>query len=189
MKIPDKAKKVFTGEIFDVYQWPQKMFDGSQATFEMLKRPDTVQIIAIDENDKILIAEERQPSMDKFFYSLFGGRIDAGEEPLTSAKRELMEESGYESNHWELLKERQPVIKMDWTIYTFIARNCKKIKNQNLDAGEDIKIKTITFEELVGIAHQDEDFSGHGLVYEIMKANSLGKLDEFKQKIFGETAK
>ncbi len=38
MKIPPNAKRVFKGIIFDVYQWQQKMFDGSKETFEMLKR-------------------------------------------------------------------------------------------------------------------------------------------------------
>lgn len=40
--VPDAAQHVFEGMIFDVYQWPQKLFDGSEHTFEMLKRPDTV---------------------------------------------------------------------------------------------------------------------------------------------------
>lgn len=37
MKLPPQAKKVFTGQIFDVYQWEQEMYDGSFETFEMLK--------------------------------------------------------------------------------------------------------------------------------------------------------
>ena len=45
--IPEEAKKVFQGEIFAVYQWPQEMFDGSFATFEMLRRADTVKILAV----------------------------------------------------------------------------------------------------------------------------------------------
>ena len=33
MKLPEQAKKVFDGEIFDVYQWDQEMYDGSTETF------------------------------------------------------------------------------------------------------------------------------------------------------------
>ena len=36
--IPPEAKCVFRGKIFDVYQWPQRLYDGSTATFEMLRR-------------------------------------------------------------------------------------------------------------------------------------------------------
>ena len=45
--VPKEAKKVFSGVIYDVYQWPQEMFDGSMQTFEMLGRPDTVKILAV----------------------------------------------------------------------------------------------------------------------------------------------
>ncbi|MFO0971471.1 MAG: hypothetical protein U0520_03950, partial [Candidatus Saccharimonadales bacterium] len=58
--IPQDAKKVFDGVIFDVFQWQQQMFDGTTETFEMLRRPDTVQVICIDEG-KVLVLEEEQP--------------------------------------------------------------------------------------------------------------------------------
>ncbi len=43
--IPDSAKRMFEGIIFDVYQWKQTQFDGTTRDFEMLKRPDTVVIL------------------------------------------------------------------------------------------------------------------------------------------------
>lgn len=42
--IPPEADRVFRGEIYEVYQWSQKMPDGSVKTFEMLRRPDTVMV-------------------------------------------------------------------------------------------------------------------------------------------------
>lgn len=45
--LPKETKKVFSGVISEVYQWPQKLFDGTTATFEMIKRPDTVKIVAV----------------------------------------------------------------------------------------------------------------------------------------------
>ena len=45
--IPKDARCVFKGVIFEVWQWEQKMFDGSMATFERIKRPDTVVIIQL----------------------------------------------------------------------------------------------------------------------------------------------
>lgn len=38
--IPENAKLVFKGKIFDTYQWEQEMYDGSRVTFEKIKRPD-----------------------------------------------------------------------------------------------------------------------------------------------------
>src|SRR5437868_13556711 len=112
MKIPPEAKLVFSGILFDVYQWQQKMFDGSFETFEMLKRPDTVEIIATN-GDKVYMSHQSQPNKANF-YSLFGGRKEKGEEPLECAKRELLEESGMSSNNWELYKEYKPLHKIEW---------------------------------------------------------------------------
>ncbi len=72
--LPDNAKKVFTGHIFDVYQWPQEMFDGSTKTFELLKRPDTVQIIAIDNGELVLVNDEQPGRTPRIHFP--GGRVD-----------------------------------------------------------------------------------------------------------------
>jgi len=61
--IPKHAKRVFTGEFFEVFNWPQKMFDGTTRTFERLKRRDGVSIIAAV-NNKIVVLRQKQPGRD-----------------------------------------------------------------------------------------------------------------------------
>ena len=51
--IPKNAKKKYKGVIFEIFQWQQKMFDGSFSTYEWLNRPDTVEVIGITKNKKI----------------------------------------------------------------------------------------------------------------------------------------
>jgi len=179
-KIPKKAKQIFKGEIFDVYQWPQKMFDGSTATFEMLKRPYTVQIIAV-QNKKIIVGEEQQPNLKRGL-SLFGGRVDKNEKTLAAAKRELLEESGMKSSDWELLFKNQPINKIDWEISYYIARDCQTIAKQNLDGGEKIKITTLSFEEFV--EYWSQDYRNSWLSYYLLKLKNDGKLKEFKKQLF-----
>ena len=182
MKIPSEAKLVFKGIIFQVYQWQQKMFDGSTETFEMLKRPNTIEVIATSGN-KILLTHQSQPNKSDF-YSLFGGRGKEGEDPLVTAKRELLEESGLESNDWELFKIFEPTHKIEWSIYTFIARNCKKVSEQSLDPGEKIEIRERTFDEFIQDVLSDK-YWGDELILEILKMKTSGKLEEFRKKIFG----
>ena len=184
MKLPKQAKRVFKGIIFDVYQWPQKLYDGSTTVFEMLKRPYTVQVIPTI-GDKILISRQIQPQHKKYFYSLFGGRIDGKETPLQAAKRELLEEAGLTSDDWELFDENQPLQKMDWTIYTYIARNCKQTKNKNPDAGEKIRTVALTFQQFTNLIFHN-DFRGQNIMYEIVKANLQGKEKHVRDKIFGK---
>lgn len=124
--LPENAKKVFKGEIFDVYQWPQKMFDNSIEIFEKISRPDTVEIIATTHDRKIIIQEQLQPDSEKAFLSVVGGRVDQGEEHLQAAKREMLEETGYLSEDWSMYFKETPSRKLICDVYVYIARNVYK---------------------------------------------------------------
>ena len=138
--LPPNAKKVFSGLIWDVYQWPQKMFDGATHTFECLKRVNTAVIIPVV-GDKILIQRQLQPHWDR---------------ELDCAQRELLEETGYVSDNWELFEKGYPYRSMIWERFVFIARDCKKISEQHLDAGERIVLETVSFDKFLNLAdHPD----------------------------------
>lgn len=166
--IPDSATCVFKGILFDVYQWEQEMFDGTTQTFEKLKRPDTVIVFPILDDGRILLTEQEQPGK-KPFIGAAGGRVDEHEAILDAAKRELLEETGYEAMDMILWKIEQPTSKIDWVIYTFIARGLKKVGEQTLDPGERITLKPVTFDEFLHIA-QDERFAEKEIVTEAIRA-------------------
>lgn len=147
-KIPSQAKRAFQGKIFDVYQWEQKMYDGSTHTFERIKRPDTVLIIPVTDDGKIIICNQEQPDREPFL-GMIGGQINRGEQPLEAGKRELLEETGYTSDDWVLYEQTQPFTKMEWEIYTYIAKNCQKTAEQNLDPGEKITLKFVELDEFI----------------------------------------
>jgi 8-oxo-dGTP pyrophosphatase MutT (NUDIX family) len=155
-EIPKNAKRVFEGKIFDVYQWKQRMFDGSEKTFEVLRRPNNVQVLAVIKS-KILIQEQEQPGKGRFI-SLPGGRVEPGEENLIAAKRELEEESGYISDDWILWQRFQPVVRMAFDVSIFVARNCVKKGTINLESGEKISNKLLSFNELVQLSDKYEEF-------------------------------
>lgn len=146
--IPELAERVFAGQIFDMYQWPQKMFDGSTKIFEMLKRPDTVEIIGIHE-DTILVSKERQPHTDYFLGIPAGMHDHADEDELTAAKRELREETGYQFKEWKLIDAYQDSKKVERIIYTFLATELDQIVPQQLDDGEEIEVIRYSFDDFV----------------------------------------
>lgn len=158
------------------------MFDGSTETFEMLKRPNTIQII-VTQGENILINRQSQPHKHDY-YSLYGGRAEEGEDPLITAKRELLEESGLESDSWELYKVFSPYTKIDWEIYYFIARNCKKTAEPTLDAGEKIEQVACTFDEFLKFVEKDS-YLAKDLALDIFRMQKAGTIDAFKQKVFG----
>lgn len=149
--IPKNAELVFKGQIFDVYQWPQKMFDSSMQTFEMLKRPDTITVIAITDG-KIIVLDEEQPGHGSFF-GLPGGRHDVDpESELDAAKRELREETGLVFKNWKLVDIVQPQHKIDWLLYTFVAWDLEGEVDPEVHPGEKIKILNLDFTQTLELA-------------------------------------
>ncbi len=185
-KIPEHAKKVFEGVIFDVYQWEQEMYDGSTATFERLRRQDTAEVFVVV-GDTLIIQHQSQPDKPTPFLSMVGGRIEKGEEPLAGAKREVLEETGYASEDWELVRSSEGTGKIDWTIHVYIARGAKKVADQNLDPGEKIELKFLTFDEVLDLVDQNRLRLEHETRIDLVRA----KYDplvrkQWEQRLFGK---
>ncbi len=183
--IPENAKRVFKGVMFDTYQWEQEMFDGTKTTFEKLKRPDTVVVFPVLPDGKIILTEQEQPGKAPFIGAT-GGRVDDGEDILSAAKRELLEESGYEAEEYILWDAQHPASKIDWVVYTFIAKGIKKVADLNLDAGEKIKLLPLTLDEVIGVAtDKDTYFAEQEIVVKFLEA----KFDPKKKKELEELFK
>ncbi len=179
--IPDHAKRVFKGILFDVYQWEQELYNGQKTIFEKLKRPDTVLVLPVLPNGEILLLKEEQPGRDKSVVAI-GGRIEQGEDPISAAKRELLEESGYEASEFILWDAQQPITKIDWTIYVFIAKGVKKVSDSNVDGGEDIELLSVSFEELVNLVLNKTYSSDREIIGKFFEAKiDPQKMEELKE--------
>ncbi|OGE87955.1 MAG: hypothetical protein A2760_02585 [Candidatus Doudnabacteria bacterium RIFCSPHIGHO2_01_FULL_50_67] len=166
--MPEDAQLVFKGAMFDVYQWQQQLYNGQTATFEKIRRPDTVLVIPVMDDGRIVLAEQEQPGVAPFVGAL-GGRIDPGETVEAAASRELAEEAGMQASGWQLLLASQPSSKIDWAIYTLIAKGCRQIGGQTLDGGEKINLKFLTFEEFVATVTAPT-FDDHEIKMEFLQA-------------------
>lgn len=169
--IPAHAKRVFKGVIFDVYQWEQEMFDGTRSIFEKLKRKDTVVVFPVLPNGRIVLTKQEQSGYSEPFIGATGGRVEEGEEILSAAKRELLEESGYEAEEFVLWNAVQPASKIEYVVYTFIAKGLKKVADLNLDAGEKVALIDVSLDELIDLAtNQNNYFSEQEAVLKFFEA-------------------
>lgn len=167
--IPTTASCVFEGKLFSVYQWEQTLYDGSITTFEKVKRPDTVLVFATTDNGEILLLTQEQPGHNEPYVGVAGGRIEDGEDPEAAALRELLEETGYTSDDVILWKAEQPLAKIEWAMYTFIARNCRSVSDMKLDAGEKMILKPVTLDELIELGTTD-GFYERNVIPDLYKA-------------------
>ena len=184
-KIPHNATLVFKGILHEVYQWEQEMFDGTYATFEAIRRGNSVTVIATTSN-KIILNSEEQPNRAPFI-AMPGGIADDGNVTiLENAKRELKEETGYESNDWKewFTSDVLQSAKIEWNNYFFVAKNVQKTCEPHLDSGEKIKTKLITFDEFLELRH-DPDFRNKDLIPILEKASQdKQKRKELEELLF-----
>lgn len=165
-RLPKNARKAFQGKVFSVWEWEQKLYDGSRTIFEAVQRADTAQVIATVDTG-ILLLEQEQPARPPFL-SIPGGVIDEGKDPLDEAKRELLEETGYASGDWVLWKTFRPSYKFIFTAYYYIARNCKKQSAPHPDAGEKIFSRNVSFADFLALSDRD-DFRNPELVLHLLR--------------------
>lgn len=150
IKIPKEARLVYSGVVFDIFQWEQELFDGSKATFERARRQDSASVVAITPDNKIIVTKQEQPATGEYFGTL-GGKVDKGEEVFACAKRELLEEAGMEAQDWKFWSCFQASSYISWVDYLFVAKGCIKVTEMNLDPGEKIELMELTFEEFLEV--------------------------------------
>jgi len=184
-KIPPHATRVFKGEVFDIYQWPQQLYDGSTATFEVAARASTIEVIAMD-GDDIVFSRQEQPNKPPY-YSFLGGRAEPDEAPLETAKRELLEESGLASDDWRLLRTYPIPGKIDWTIYLFLATSCRTAATPALDAGEKIELIRMPFKQFLQEIVPLPTFACAEFRAEIMSAYNHEQAALVCRDVLGET--
>ena len=182
--LPKHARKVFEGTLFSVWQWEQQLFDGSTQIFEKVSRSPSVGVLPVTTDNKIILTVQEQPGMAEFT-SLVGGVVDPGENVTQAAHRELLEEAGVTAAELELWYSVQPVTKIEWPIYLFIARGCKRVAEMQLDPGEKIELRYVTWEEFLEVIYL-ETFRDQEVALRILKLlRNKTQLQELKDFIFG----
>lgn len=141
------STQVYDGRLLKVYKDRVRLSDNSESTREYIKHPGAVAIIAILPNGKILLERQYRYPHHRDFIEIPAGKIDPGEDILTTAKRELLEETGYSATEWRHLTTLHPLIAYsDEVIELFLARGLTP-GERSLDPGEFIEVMEVEREE------------------------------------------
>ncbi|MFA7253366.1 MAG: NUDIX hydrolase [Patescibacteria group bacterium] len=165
-------KKIDEALVYDGYRKIIKrryqMPDGSEANFEIVCGfPKVAVIFALTPENGVIITKEFRPGPGKVLMELPGGAVEPDEELLDAAKRELLEETGYQGEITMLGKSFVEAYTKQ-TKFHFIAKNCKKIAEKNLERTEFIEetiISLADFKKLVRSGElTDSDTALYGLM-------------------------
>jgi ADP-ribose pyrophosphatase len=143
------AEDVFRGRLLHVRRDTVRLPDGGQATREFIVHPGAVMIIARMADGKLLLERQYRYPLHRVFIEFPAGKIDAGEELLAAAARELTEETGYVAARWEHLATMHPVISYSTeVIEIFLADELTQI-GARPDHGEFIEIISASLDDAV----------------------------------------
>ncbi len=98
-----ESKLIYDGRVVKLYLEKVLLPNGEVATREVVKTSDSVGVIAITKDNKIVYISQYRKTMNMEFFESPAGRIDEGEEPLQAARRELLEETGYGNGDFKLI--------------------------------------------------------------------------------------
>lgn len=141
---------VFQGKLLHVKRDTVRLPDGTTATREYIVHPGAVMVVPRLPDGKLLFERQYRYPLARVFIEFPAGKIDPGEEPLDTARRELLEETGYTARRWSYLSTLHPLITYSTErIDVYVAEGLEHV-GARLDAGEFVETFAATLEEALG---------------------------------------
>lgn len=104
------SEKVFSGTLLHVFKDTVSLPDGSRSVREWIDHPGASAVLPVFENGDVQLLKQFRYPLKKTFLEVPAGKIDSGEDPLVTARRELLEETGIRGRHWQALGTFHPGI-------------------------------------------------------------------------------
>jgi len=140
-----QSELVYDGGLLKVRKDRVRLPDGRKATREYIRHPGAVMIVAMLDDETLLLERQYRYALRRHFIELPAGKIDEGEEPLATATRELREECGFDAAQWRHLTTLHPVVGYgDERIELFLARDLTYV-GAALDDGEFLEVIPTAF--------------------------------------------
>ena len=142
------SEKKFDGKLIKV-TYDVAEVNGKEAWREVVHHPGASAVVAIDEENRIIMEKQFRYALNDYLLEIPAGKLDAGEDPLVCAKRELEEETGIIASEWISLGTiaTSPGF-CNEVIHLYVAKGLSK-GEIHWDEDEYVEVERYTFDELL----------------------------------------
>ena len=146
---PISSEEIFNGKIVHLFRDTVRLPNGKPATREVIRHVGAAAVVPLtDEGNVILVRQYRYP-FAQVMLEIPAGKLDIGENPIDCARRELIEETGYDAKELVYLGAFYPSVAMlNEVIHLFLAKNMT-LRETNLDEDEFLHVEQRPLSELV----------------------------------------
>ena len=139
--------QVYDGRLLQVYRDEVALPDGKSSIREYIKHPGAVVILALNDEQEVILERQHRYALRRDFIELPAGKFDPGEDDLSCAKRELLEETGYTAREWQYLTTLYPCIGYaDERLVYFLARGLTQVGHAR-DADEFLEVFSLPMQQ------------------------------------------
>lgn len=145
----DSVQGIYSGRILTVHKDSVTLCDGHETSRECVDHPGGVAVIGITDDDEILLVRQFRYPYKETIYEIPAGKVEKGEEPFETGKREFKEECGAVADEYFSLGMIYP--SPGYTnekIYIWGARGIH-FEEQKLDEGEFLEVHKMKLDELI----------------------------------------
>ncbi|MEO8315278.1 MAG: NUDIX hydrolase [Pseudomonadota bacterium] len=160
----NQIETVFQGRVITVNVEQVLLPNGETARYEIVHHPGGAAIVAVDTEQRVCLLHQFRPAAPGWVWELPAGRLEPGEPPAETARRELKEEAGCEAANWEELGSilSSPGVFAE-TIHLYMARNLRPVPSQH-ERYEVIQVHWIPLDDAVQQALSGEIRDGKTVI-------------------------
>ncbi len=146
------SRRVFSHPVLNLDLVDRRGSAGQEHQFVVLRSPDWVNVIALTEDQRLVLIRQWRQGTERESLEIPGGIIDPGESPGQAGARELLEETGYAGGEPEALGWVRPNPALfDNRCHTVLIRGARPVAPQRPDDTEQIEVLTRPWAEVPGL--------------------------------------
>ena len=143
-----ESTQVYRGRLLEVRSDRVVLPGGEEATREYVRHQGAAVIIPVLDDGKLIFEKQFRYPLGRVFLELPAGKIDPGEAAENTARRELLEETGFSASQWRHVGVVHPCVGYsNERIEIFMAQDLSRQSGQNLDRGEFLDVLDLTLDE------------------------------------------